>query len=250
MSNRLYYMKVFFLQHKSYFVLSAVIFVLGFLAAAVMFQGPKIPKTEQDFSDALETGTHLFEMKRYDEAYEYLIYPGEHGYAKARFLLGEMYYNGFSVEKDLKRAFENYKAAANQSVEAKYMAASMAFRGETKEMPKGAATTMLTEAAYHGYKRAQNDLGIYSLMSGDYEQAYFWLSLASGGASERAQKALQTAAGSMRRRLRAASAAGQVRRTIPSARRRRRSAMCPLMTTGRCGTSWFCPCMATESMCR
>ena len=197
MSNRLYYMKVFFLQHKSYFVLSAVIFVLGFLAAAVMLQGPKIPKTEQDFSDALETGTHLFEMKRYDEAYEYLIYPGEHGYAKARFLLGEMYYNGFGVEKDLKRAFENYKAAANQSVEAKYMAASMAFRGETKEMPKGAATTMLTEAAYHGYKRAQNDLGIYSLMSGDYEQAYFWLSLASGGASERAQKALQMAAGKL-----------------------------------------------------
>ena len=31
-------------------------------------------------------------------------------------------------------------------------------------------------------------------MSGDYEQAYFWLSLAAGGASERAQKALRAAA--------------------------------------------------------
>lgn len=194
MNNRLYYMKVFFLQYKSCFVLGTVIFVLGFLAAAVIFRGPKIPKTEQDFSDALETGTHLFEMKRYDEAFEYLIYPSEHGYPRARFLLGEMYYNGLGVEKDLKRAFENYKMAADQLVEAKYMAASMAFRGETKEMPKGMATTLLTEAAYHGYKRAQNDLGIYSLMSGDYEQAYFWLSLAAGGASERAQKALRAAA--------------------------------------------------------
>ena len=53
---------------------------------------------------------------------------------------------------------------------------------------------MLMQVAYRGYKRAQNDLGVYSLMSGDFEQAYFWLSLAGGGASERAQKALETAA--------------------------------------------------------
>ncbi len=193
MSNRLYYAKVFFLQYKSYFVLSFLIFLFGFVLAAVLFRGPKVPKTEQDFTDALETGTHLFEMKRYEEAFEYLIYPSEHGYPKARFLLAEMYYKGLGVEKDLKRAFDNYKMAADNLIEAKYMAASMAFRGETKEMPKGIATTYLTEAAYHGYKRAQNDLGIYSLMSGDYEQAYFWLSLAAGGASERAQKALETA---------------------------------------------------------
>ena len=197
MGNRLYYTKVFFLQYKSYFVLGTVIFLLGFFVAAALFRGPKVPKTEQDYSDALETGTHLFEIKRYEEAFEYLIYPGEHGYPKARFLLGEMYYHGLGVEKDLKRAFDNYKMAADTLIEAKYMAASMAFRGETKEMPKGIATTYLTEAAYHGYKRAQNDLGIYSLMSKDYEQAYFWLSLAAGGASERAQKALETAAGKL-----------------------------------------------------
>ncbi len=194
MSNRLYYMKVFFLQYKTFIVLGIAVFVLGFLAAAAVFRGPRVPKTERDFTDALETGRQLFNHKRYDEAFEYLVYPAEHGYPAARFMLGEMYYNGLGVAKDLGRAFEYYKASADRMLESKYMAASMGFRGETKQLPKGVATTYLTEAAYHGYKRAQNDLGIYSLMSGDFEQAYFWLSVAGGGASERAKKALETAA--------------------------------------------------------
>ena len=194
MSNRLYYMKVFFLQYKAFILGGILIFVLGFVLATAVFRGPKIPKTEEDFSNALKTGEHLFEMKRYEEAFEYLIYPGEHGYPKARFLLGEMYYNGWGVEKDNKRAFENYKLAAEDLIEARYMAAAMAFRGEVKNMPKGAATSLLTEAAYHGSVRAQQDLGIYSLMSGDYEQAYFWLSLAAKGGSVKAEKALNAAA--------------------------------------------------------
>ena len=193
MSNRLYYMKVFFLQYKAFFLGGALIFVLGFAVATAVFHGPKVPKTEEDYTNALKTGERLFEKKRYEEAYEYLIYPGEHGYPKARFLLGEMYYNGWGVEKDVKRAFENYKLAAENLIEARYMAASMAFRGEVKGMPKGAATTLLTEAAYHGSVRAQRDLGVYSLMSADYEQAYFWLSLAALGGDSRAEIALKPA---------------------------------------------------------
>ena len=100
MSNRLYYMKVFFLQYKAFFLGGAVIFVLGFALATAVFRGPKIPKTEEDYSNAMKTGEHLFESKRYAEAFEYLVYPGEHGYPKARFLLGEMYYNGWGVPKD------------------------------------------------------------------------------------------------------------------------------------------------------
>ena len=194
MSNRLYYMKVFFLQYKAFFLGGAVIFVLGFALATAVFRGPKIPKTEEDYSNAMKTGEHLFESKRYAEAFEYLVYPGEHGYPKARFLLGEMYYNGWGVPKDNKRAFENYKLASEELIEARYMAASMAFRGEVKNMPKGTATTLLTEAAYHGSVPAQRDLGVYSLMSADYEQAYFWLSLAAKGGSGRAASALDAAA--------------------------------------------------------
>lgn len=194
MSNRWYYTKVFFLRYKSLLIPGAVVFVAGFLAAMLLAGGPKVPKTEHEFVEAMKTGRRLYETENYADAFKYLIYPAEHGYADARYLLGEMYYNGLGIEKDAKRAFENFKAAADRSVPAKYMAASMAFRGETKQMPKGRATAMLMQVAYRGYKRAQNDLGVYSLMSGDFEQAYFWLSLAGGGASERAQKALETAA--------------------------------------------------------
>ena len=194
MSNRLYYMKVFFLQYKAIILGGALIFVLGFSLAMFVFKGPKVPETEEDYANALKTGEYLFENKRYKEAFEYLVYPGEHGYPKARFLLGEMYYYGRGVGKDLKRAFEYYRLASEDMIEARYMAASMAFRGEVKNLPKGMATTMLTEAAYHGSKRAQRDLGIYSLMSGDYEQAYFWLSLADPEGEERVRKALNSAA--------------------------------------------------------
>ena len=194
MSNRLYYMKVFFLQYKALILGGVFIFILGFALATAVFRGPKIPKTEEDFTDALNAGEHFFETKRYEDAFKYLIYPSEHGYPKARFLLGEMYYNGLGVEKDNKRAFENYKSAADDLIEAKYMVASMVFRGEIKDAPKGTATTLLTEAAYHGSKRAQRDLGVYSLMSSDYEQAYFWLSLAGQTEDARVQKALKTAA--------------------------------------------------------
>jgi len=194
MSNRLYYMKVFFLQYKAFILGGLFIFILGFALAMAVFRGPKVPKTEEDFSNALKTGEHLFEIKRYEEAFKYLVYPSEHGYSKARFLLGEMYYNGWGVEKDNKRAFENYKQASDDLIEARYMVASMAFRGEVKEMPKGTATTLLTEAAYHGSRRAQRDLGIYSLMSADYEQAYFWLSLALRDGEVRVREAVKKAA--------------------------------------------------------
>lgn len=197
MSNRLYYMKVFFLQYKAFILGGLLIFALGFALALVVFHHPRVPQTEEDYTNAMKTGERLFEKKRYSEAYEYLIYPGEHGYPKARFLLGEMYYNGWGVEKDNKRAFENYKLASDDLIEARYMAASMAFRGEVKDMPKGQATALLTEAAYHGSRRAQTDLGIYSLMSADYEQAYFWLSLAAQSGSERAQNALREATGKL-----------------------------------------------------
>ena len=194
MSNRLYYMKVFFLQYKIFILLGLFIFVVGFSLAAYVFHGPKVPKTEEDYINALKTGARLFEKKRYGEAFEYLVYPGEYGYSEARFLLGEMYYNGWGVEQDNQRAFENYKQASDDLIEARYMAASMAFRGEVKNVSSGMATTMLTEAAYHGSKRAQMDLGVYSLMSEDYEQAYFWLSLAAQGGYERAKNALKKAA--------------------------------------------------------
>lgn len=193
MGNRLYYTKIFFLQYKALFLWGSFVFLFGFCVAAFVFRGPKIPQTEEDYSNAMRTGEQLYQHKRYEEAFEYLVYPAEHGYPKARFLLGEMYYNALGVEKDAKKAFENFKSVSDDLPEAGYMAASMVFRGEVKDVPKGMATIWLTQSAYHGSTGAQRDLGIYSLMSEDYEQAYFWLSLAASDGSERVLKARETA---------------------------------------------------------
>lgn len=194
MSNRWYYLKVFFIQHRAAVAAGVFAFALG-IAAAWYALTPKIPVTEQDFADALREGEALFSAKRYEEAFDTLIYPARHGYPKAQYLLGELYYNGWGTDKNTRLAFENYQKAADALIEAKYKTARMAFRGETKALPKGQATILLTETAYHGCLPAQKDLGIYSLLSGDWEQAYFWLTLAAKNGDEKAQKGLDAARG-------------------------------------------------------
>lgn len=192
MSNRLYYLKVFFIQHRAAFAAGIVALMLA--AGAVWYAGrPKIPVTEQDFADALQEGEALFAAKRYEEAYNTLVYPARHGYPKAQYLLGELYYNGWGTNRDAKLAFENYSQAAETLIEARYKTARMAFRGEIKSLPKGRATALLTETAYHGCLPAQRDLGLYSLMSKDWEQAYFWLSLAAKSNDEKAAKGVEIA---------------------------------------------------------
>ncbi len=192
MSNRLYYLKVFFIQHRAIVAAGVLAFAFG-VAAAWYALTPKIPVTEQDFADAMREGEALFSAKRYEEAFNTLIYPARHGYPKAKYLIAEMYYNGWGTDKNPKLAFENYKQAADVSIEAKYKTARMAFRGETKALPKGRATILLTETAYGGYLPAQKDLGIYFLLSNDWEQAYFWLTLAAKSGDEKVLKGLETA---------------------------------------------------------
>jgi len=192
MNNRLYYLKVFFIQHRAIVAAGVLAFAFG-VAAAWYALTPKIPVTEQDFADAMREGEALFSAKRYEEAFNTLIYPARHGYPKAKYLIAEMYYNGWGTDKNPKLAFENYKQAADVSIEAKYKTARMAFRGEIKSLPKGRATALLTETAYHGCLPAQRDLGLYSLMSKDWEQAYFWLSLAAKSNDEKAAKGVEIA---------------------------------------------------------
>lgn len=192
MGNRLYYAKVFFIQHKFHIVLGLILFVLGFMSASMVFRH-KPPVTEKEYIASLKDGIELFNDKKYVEAYEYLIYPAQQGYSKARYLLGEMFYHGWGVEKDMKLAFENFKSSSESITEAKYMATQMVFRGEAKASDKGTATKNLMEAAYKGFAPAQTDLGIYSFLSEDYEQAYFWLSLAAQAGNKKAKRALEKA---------------------------------------------------------
>lgn len=178
MANKFYYLKIFWLQNRLYFLMGFC-FCLLIISGILYVKRPKIPVTEQEFEEAVLQGEEFYNDKKYEDAFEYLYYPASQGYAKAKFLVGEMYYNGLGTEKDIKKAYQNYKESAEQIIDSKYKMASLAFRGEIKEMPKGEATTMLTQTAYAGFKQAQRDLGLYSYMSNDFEQAYFWLSLAN-----------------------------------------------------------------------
>ena len=119
MSNRLYYLKVFFIQYRAAVAAGLFTFALG-AAAAWYALTPKIPVTEQDFADALQEGEALFSAKRYEEAFDTLIYPARRGYPKAQYLLGELYYNGWGTNRDATLAFENYNRAADALIEAKY----------------------------------------------------------------------------------------------------------------------------------
>ncbi|MCQ2965532.1 MAG: hypothetical protein MJ250_02185 [Alphaproteobacteria bacterium] len=178
MANKFYYLKIFWLQNRLYFLLGFC-FCLFIVSGILYFNRPRIPVTEQEFEEAVLQGEELYNEKKYEDAFEYLYYPASQGYAKAKFLIGEMYYSGLGTEKDVQKAYQNYKESAEQIIDSKYKMATLAFRGEIKELPKGEATTILTQTAYAGFKQAQRDLGLYSYMSNDFEQAYFWLSLAN-----------------------------------------------------------------------
>lgn len=189
--NRLYYAKVFCLQHR------ALVFGAAIAAACLFFAfypfGKHPPVTEEEFAEAMRSGADLYARERFEEAYGILVYPAGHGYARANYLLGMMYYYGRGVNRDFKKAYEHFSKSASEILDAEYMAAVMVFRGEAKDAKKGTATRRLTETAYKGYPAAQRDLGIYSLMSGDAGQAYYWLSLAAKSGDEKAVAALKEA---------------------------------------------------------
>lgn len=188
--SRAYYLQVLFLSRKKTAVtfallLVALFFVMGraFLSRQPVYE----MKTLADYAAALEKGSDLYEKERYEDAFAYL-YPATRQNARAAFLLGMMYYNGLGVERDLKQAYENFKVAAETQDEARYMLAQMGFRGEAKGQRKGLATKMLVESAYAGVAQAQRTLGVFYMLSGEKEQAYFWLALASGQGDEKARK--------------------------------------------------------------
>ena len=188
---RLYYAKVFYLKYRGVVLGTAVISVLT--AVLLLSDRSKAPIiiTPADYAAALEKGVGLYEKELYEQAYAYL-YPVHRSYPHAQYLLGMMHYNGLGVERDLKQAYENFKAAAETENEAKFMLAQMAFRGEAKGLRRGLPTNMLVESAYAGIAEAQSMLGVFYLLSGEIEQAYFWLALARRQGDEKAEKIIPT----------------------------------------------------------
>ena len=185
LSTRAYYVKVFLLRFRGALaVLALISAAVGLFFAFYDDRPPKIVKPA-DYASTLEKGTRLYKKARFEDAYAYLT-PVSHVYPAAKLMLGKMFYEGKGVHKDVKKAYEYFRSAAETEDEAKFLTAQMGFRGEMKGMRKGLATKMLTEAAYAGVVGAQRMTGVFYMLSGENEQAYFWLSLAAGNDDEQA----------------------------------------------------------------
>ena len=192
MATKLFCVKSFLMKY-GYFVTAGALSALVCVSAFLLSGRPRPPVTERDYRLALAAGEELYRTERFEEAYERLFHPAEKGYARARLLLGKMYYYGRGVDRDFKRAYELFSAAADEIPEAGYLEAAMIFRGEVRYRKKGASTDRLKQSAERGYAPAQRDLGMYFLMSGDMERAAFWLSAAADNGDERARSALPAA---------------------------------------------------------
>ncbi|MCQ2914239.1 MAG: hypothetical protein MJ247_03490 [Alphaproteobacteria bacterium] len=188
MSKFWYDLKIYFFKYRAYLVGSIGILAL-LISGIVYLNTPKIPVTEEEFNHALHTGKKLFDAHRYTEAYKVLIYPAEKGYPLAKYLMGEIYHDGKGLKANYKQAAENYFAVMNELPQAKYRLAQMVLHNQTDLVDKEKAVNLLAEAAYSGYVLAQKDMGAFSLLSKDYEQAYFWLSVLDNNDNDDIKKA-------------------------------------------------------------
>lgn len=59
-------------------------------------------------------GKELYDQKKYDEAFPYLLKAAQMGHSDAQMHVGKMYYNGWGVKHDHKKGEEWHKKAAAQ----------------------------------------------------------------------------------------------------------------------------------------
>lgn len=106
------------------------------------------------------------------------------GYAPAQYELGEMYYHGLGVKKDLNKAAELYHLAAKQGdAEAQFNLSVLYSEGITVEKSPKTAALWVTKAANLGLAAAQFNLAtLYENGEGvllDYKKAFYWYAKAA-----------------------------------------------------------------------
>ena len=120
----------------------------------------------------------------YSKAFESLILLAKKGNSKARFSIGEMYYNGCRVEKDILTAIKWYSMAAKHGhTEASYKIKQLAEEGCTEaiivlrhlaEKDNTLASSFLKQLAEHGNAEAQYNYGVLFLKKKLVEEAKPW----------------------------------------------------------------------------
>lgn len=138
----------------------------------------KINKYVSVYKRAIE----LYTEGSFKEAANFLdlVVKNDESNYNAAYYLGNLYYNGHGVNKDLKRAFDLYmKAATRRVTEAEYMVGLCYLKGEGVKQELFQAVAWFTEAAKYAHPLSQYYLGV-AYMNGegitkDVPRAAQWL---------------------------------------------------------------------------
>lgn len=137
----------------------------------------------------LEDGQEAYRRKNYTRAFSLLRPEAERGQARAQYLVGRLYEDGFGVEQNYSEAARWYRAAAEQGDPLAQHALSVFYAvGWGVAADPAESVKWLRRSAEQGYYYAQNDLGSrYRTGRGvpqSNELAYLWLDLATDNAPE------------------------------------------------------------------
>ncbi|XP_028816328.1 death ligand signal enhancer [Denticeps clupeoides] len=125
----------------------------------------------------------------YEAAFSCFLSSAQHHYSKAQFNVGVCFEKGWGVQKDLKKALQFYRQAADAGhTQAQYRCAKLLLssRGQQSAEDPGAAIALLQRAAAAGLTEAQRHLGVvYSrepVRDGEKSAHYLRIAAQSGDA--------------------------------------------------------------------
>jgi hypothetical protein len=126
---------------------------------------------------------------RYEKAAKLLRPVAEQGDARAQYILGNLYFDGWGVSKDEQAAAHWYQLSAEQGdVDAQYRLGELCYKGQgvLQDYKKAAKWYRLSAEHGDGSPAPQYQLGMMFLkgegVPQDYVSAHMWLNLASTNA--------------------------------------------------------------------
>lgn len=159
------------LSRSSPLVATALVLAIGLATIGAAAAGP------------LEDGQEAYRRKNYTQAFSLLRPEAERGQARAQYLVGRLYEDGFGVEQNYGEAARWYRAAAEQGDPLAQHALSVFYAvGWGVAADPAESVKWLRRSAEQGYYYAGNDLGSRYRMGRGVPQddglAYMWLDLA------------------------------------------------------------------------
>ena len=138
----------------------------------------------QEHSSYYTAGKQSYDSKNYGQAFEQFKQGAEQGHADAQNALGDCYYEGEGVAKDLQQAYNWYKKAADQGyADAQYNMGYCLQQGEGVAKNLAMAASLFEKAAEQGNADAQSALGdCYYEGTGvnkDLRAAFYWFNKAA-----------------------------------------------------------------------